>query len=153
MDEQIDDKVQKDDKLDDFLDDYSLLIECGFIGAKQLDEINATRIFNACMIIDPTNLAAKMGLGHIALNKMDIKNATRIFDEIVTEDPDHNLARCFLGMCYLMTKDKLKKGEKIIQEAIERSSDPTVKNLGLVSLEWAEKDLSKRAKAPYEPKE
>ena len=36
----------------------------------------------------------------------------------------------------------------MIREAIEKATDPTVKNLGQISLEWAEKDLKKEA-APF----
>ena len=43
---------------------------------------------------------------------------------------------------------KRKKGEKLINEAIEKTEDPTIKNLGKISLEWAEKDL-KKSRAPF----
>ncbi len=54
-------------------------------------------------------------------------------------------------MCFLLTPQRRKKGEQVIREAMERTTDPTIKNLGEVSLEWAEKDLSKkeRSKAPF----
>lgn len=137
--------------MEEFKDDFALLIESGFIAAKQLDEINSTRIFNAAQIINPESSAPKVGLGHIALSKMDIRNATKIFEEALAKDEENYLAQCFLGVCFLMTKDKMKKGEKLIQEAMEKTSDETVKNLGAVCLEWAAKDLSKRAKSPFEP--
>ena len=47
-----------------------------------------------------------------------------------------------------MTKPKRKKGERLIREAMEKSNDPTIRNLGTLSLEWAEKDLSKE-KSPF----
>ena len=58
------------------------------------------------------------------------------------------MAQTFLGMCYLLVKPKRKKGEKLIKEAMEKTEDPTIKNLCAISLEWAEKDLNK-IKSPF----
>ncbi|MGK5594190.1 MAG: tetratricopeptide repeat protein [Parachlamydiaceae bacterium] len=136
------------DQLSDFKDDFALLIEAGFVAVKQLDEISATRIFNAAQMLSPSSVAPQIGLGYIALNKLEIKQATRIFETVVEKEPDNYLAQTFLGMCFLLTKPKRKKGEKLIQEAIEKATDPTIKNLGQISLEWAEKDLNK-SKSPF----
>jgi tetratricopeptide (TPR) repeat protein len=137
--------------LDEFKEDFALMIECGFIGAKQLDEINSTRLFNAAQILNPTSSAPLLGLGHIALSKMDIRKATQLFEEALASDENNYLGYCFLGICYFMTKDKMKKGEKLIKSALENSDDETVQKLGNIILEWGEKDLSKRSKSPFEP--
>ncbi|KAF3362299.1 Type III secretion needle formation regulating protein [Chlamydiales bacterium STE3] len=136
------------ENLADFKDDFALLIEAGFIAVKQLDEISAARIFNAAQMINPHSVAPQIGLGYIALNKLEIKQAIRIFEAVVQKEPENYLAQTFLGMCFLLTKPKRKKGEKLIQEAMDKSSDPTIKDLGAVSLEWAEKDLNK-SKSPF----
>lgn len=135
-------------KIEDFKEDFSLLIEAGFIAVKQLDEISASRIFHAAQAINPTSTAPQIGLGYIALNKLEIKHATRIFEEVTKLEPENYLAQTFLGICFLLTKPKRKKGEKLIQEAMGKSSDPTIKNLGTISLQWAEKDL-KDLKSPF----
>ena len=134
--------------MQDFKDDFSLLIEAGFIAVKQLDEMSATRIFHAAEAISPSNQAPKIGLGYIALNKLEIKQATKIFEDVLKADPENHLAETFLGICLLLTKPKRKKGEKIIEEVIKKTDDPTVKNLGKISLEWADKDL-KKEKSPF----
>jgi len=139
-------------KLYDFIDDFPLLIEAGFIAVKQLDEISATRIFNAADAMSPGHTAPQIGLGYIALNKLEVKEATRIFENVITKEPENYLAQTFLGICFLLTKPKRKKGEKLIKEAISKTNDPTVKNLGEISLEWAVKDLN-RKKAPFFPDE
>lgn len=137
-------------KLQDFKEDFPLLIEAGFVAVKQLDEVSATRIFHAAQALSPQHTAPKIGLGYIALNKLEIKEATRIFEEVAKQEPDNYLAQTFLGMCYLLTKGKRNKGEELIQNAMNKSDDPTIKNLGIVSLEWAEKDLYKQSKkAPF----
>lgn len=135
-------------KIEDFKEDFSLLIEAGFVAVKQLDEISASRIFHAAQAISPNSTAPQIGLGYIALNKLEVKQATKIFEEVTEKEPENYLAQTFLGICFLLTKPKRKKGEKLIQEAMEKSSDPTIKNLGKISLQWAEKDLNE-LKSPF----
>jgi len=137
-----------DEKLQGFKEDFPLLIEAGFVAVKQLDETSATRIFNAAQVLSPDSTAPKIGLGYIALNKLELKEAARIFEEVLKKEPENHLAQTFLGICFLLSKPKRKKGEKLIQEAMKKTSDPTIKNLGEVSLEWAEKDLKKK-EAPF----
>jgi hypothetical protein len=137
-----------EDLISEFKDDFALLIEAGFVAVKQLDEISATRIFNAAQVLQPQSSAPMIGLGYIALNKLEIKKATQIFEGVVAKEPENWLAQTFLGICFLLVKQKRKKGEKIIQEAMEKTTDPTVKNLGEISLEWASKDLNEE-KAPF----
>lgn len=138
-----------EEKIQEFKEDFALLIEAGFVAVKQLDEISATRIFNAAQALSPFSTAPQIGIGYIGINKLEIKESTHIFETIMKVEPENHLAQTFLGICYLLTKSKRKKGEKIIQEAIEKTTDPTIKNLGELSLEWSEKDLSKKSKAPF----
>ena len=135
-------------KKEDFKSDFSLLIEAGFVAVKQLDEMSATRIFNAAQAISPNNTAPQIGLGYIALNKLEVKEATRIFEAVTEKEPENYLAQIFLGMCFLLVKTKRKKGEKLIQETMSKTTDETIINLGSVSLEWAEKDL-KKGESPF----
>lgn len=136
------------EKLDDFKEDFALLIEAGFIAVKQLDETSASRIFHAAQAISPNSTAPQIGIGYIALNKLELKEATKTFEEVLKKEPTNYLAQTFLGICFLLTKPKRKKGEKLILEAIEKTDNATIKNLGEVSLEWAEKDLKKK-EAPF----
>jgi Tfp pilus assembly protein PilF len=137
-----------DDKMQEFKEDFSLLIEAGFVAVKQLDETSAMRIFHAAQAMSPDNTAPQIGLGYIALNKLELKEATKIFEEVVKKEPENYLAQTFLGICFLLQKPKRKKGEKLILEAIGKTDNPTIKNLGEISLEWAEKDLKKQ-EAPF----
>lgn len=137
-----------DDKMEGFKEDFSLLIEAGFVAVKQLDETSANRIFQAAQAMSPGNTAPQIGLGYIALNKLEVKEAAKIFEEVVKKEPENHLAQTFLGITFLLIKPKRKKGEMLIREAIEKTTNPTIKNLGEVSLEWAEKDLKKKD-APF----
>jgi hypothetical protein len=134
--------------IEDFQDDFALLIESGFIAVKQLDETSATRIFKAAQVLNKDSVAPKIGLGYIAMNKLEVKEATKIFEEVLRKEPENQLAKTFLGICFLLTKPKMEKGEELIKEAIAASDDETVKSLGKLSLEWAEKDLRKN-KSPF----
>lgn len=141
-------KMDLEQKIEEFKSDFSLLIEAGFVAVKQLDAINSSRIFVAAQMISPGHTAPQIGLGYIALNQLNIKEATHIFEAITEKEPENYLAQTFLGISYLLSKPKRKKGERIIKEAMEKTEDPTIRNLGTVSLEWAEKDLRK-AKSPF----
>lgn len=134
--------------LDFFSDDYSLFIEAGFVAIKQSDEIAARRLFKAAETLNPLNPASQLGLGYIALNKLQVTEATAIFETILKNDPEHHLARALLGVAYLLTKDKKKQGEELIQAARSKSDDPTIQNLAEVCMEWMGKDLSKSSLPP-----
>ena len=137
-----------EDKFEEFKEDFSLLIEAGFVAVKQMDEVSANRIFYAAQSLSPKNTAPKIGIGFIALNKLEIKEATNIFDSVVQQEPENHLAETFLAMCFLLTKGRRKKGEKLLHEIMKKTTDPTIKNLCAISLEWSEKDLSK-SKSPF----
>lgn len=137
-----------DQKLEALKEDFALLIEAGFVAVKQLDETSATRLFHAAQALSPNNTAPRIGLGYIALNKLEMKEATKVFEEVMEKEPENYLAQTFLGICFLLSKPKRKKGEKLILEAIEKTDNPSIKSLGEVSLEWANKDL-KKEKAPF----
>lgn len=137
-----------EEKIEELKEDFSLLIEAGFVAVKQLDAISSSRIFVAGQMVSPGHTAPQIGLGYIALNQLNLKEALHIFETIHEKEPDNLLATTFLGICYLLSKPKRKKGEKIIKEAMGKTEDSTIKSLGKISLEWADKDLNK-AKAPF----
>lgn len=142
--------MTEEDKLEDFQHDFALLIEAGFVAVKQLDEISARRLFEAAQVLRPESTAPKIGLGYIALNKLEVKEASAAFEEVIKEEPDNYLALAFLGISYLLVKAKRKRGEELINEANEKTDDPTVNNLCNIALEWAERDLKKKeARAPF----
>jgi len=132
-----------DPRIAEFQEDFSLLIEGGFVAVKQLDEISATRMFLAAQVLSPSSVAPQIGLGYIALNKLDIKEASHIFEEVIRQDPANDLAKTFYGICLLLDKSRREEGEQLIKEVVSLTSDPTIKNLGDISLEWADKDLRK----------
>lgn len=140
----------KEDLLADYKEDFALFIEAGFVAVKQLDEKSARQIFKAAQVLSPHSTAPLVGLGFIALNKLDTKEADRLFEKVVEKEPENWLAQTFLGISYLLQKDKRKRGEELVRMAQEKSSEETVKNLAKVTLEWLEKELKKKdSKAPF----
>jgi Flp pilus assembly protein TadD len=130
------------EKLEPFRADLSLLLEAGFVAAKQMDEVGATRIFCAAQVLDRMNTSPQVGLGYIALNKLQIKQALAIFQRVLETEPTNMIAQAFMGICYLLSKNKRKKGEKIIKDTLAGTKDETIINLCHVAMKWADKDLS-----------
>lgn len=134
--------------------DFGTFIEAGFVAVKQLDEKSARALFRAAHILRPDSVAPSIGLGYIALNKLDLKEAETMFSYILTQEPDHYLAQVFLGITYLLLKTERQKGEQLIRNAVEKTTDPTVKHLGETSLQWMEQDLKKqlsKESSPFAP--
>jgi lipopolysaccharide biosynthesis regulator YciM len=134
-----------EDILKQFDEDFSLFIEMGLIAIKQLDEVSARRLFKAAEVLNPESTAPMVGVGYIALNKLEVDKGIEIFTEVLEKEPDHHLAQTFLGMCYSLKKTTRDKGEKMINDAKNKTDDPVVQNLGDVALSWIEKDLRKKS--------
>ena len=140
--------AENDTTLEAFQEDFSLFIESGFIAIKELNEAAARQIFSAAQVLRPNSTAPKVGFGYIYLNRLEHERAAEIFLEVLEEEPDNHLARTFLGMSYMLNRDRISDGEKAVQEALGSTDDPTVKQLCNTALEWCDKDM-KVKKAPF----
>jgi tetratricopeptide (TPR) repeat protein len=136
--------------LQDFTEDLSLLVESGLVAIKQGDEESAKKLFNAVGILDPNNLAKKMGLGLIALHKMDIPTAQKNFNEILQVEQANWRAQAFLAFSYILSvlqdggndvkMEALRKGAELAQEVVDKSDAETTRQLAQSLLDW-EKEL------------
>jgi len=135
----------------DFMEDFALFVEAGFVAVKQLDEVSSKNLFRTAKFLNPENPAAELGLGYIALHKLEVKEAAKYFEEILKKDPNHHLAKALLGISYMINKTKRKEGEKLIQEARAASDDPTIQNLADVCIDWASNDLKSKEFSPLNP--
>jgi hypothetical protein len=131
---------------EEYKKDFSLLIETGFVGIKQYDELSATRIFNAAQVISPKHTGPRIGMGYIQLSKLNTKKAIEIFDQVIKDDPNDSFGQVFAGIAYLLSKDHKEKGKKMIQEVISKTDDPTIKNLGETALSTVDKNEQKQSK-------
>jgi tetratricopeptide (TPR) repeat protein len=139
--------------LQDFRNDLPLLVESGLIAIKQGDEESAKKLFNAVGIIDPQNMAKKMGYGLIALHKMDIKTAQKNFNEILQVEQTNWRAQAFLAFSYILSVlqdgsndekiNALRKGAELSQEVLDKSDAPTTRQLAQSLLDW-ERELMEK---------
>lgn len=146
--------------LQEFRDDISLLVESGLIAIKQGDEESAKKLFNAIEIIDPQNLATKMGYGLISLHKMDIPNAQKSFTEILNVEQTNWRAQSFLALSYILSVlqegtddqkvESLRKCAELAQEVLDKSDAATTKQLAQSLLDW-EKELMGKVEADKGP--
>jgi tetratricopeptide (TPR) repeat protein len=137
--------------LDKFQEDFPLFIEAGFIAVKQWDEAAARGLFEAARLLRPESVASKIGFGYIYLNKLELNEASKCFREVIAVEPDNYLSVCLLGFCHLLNKKEPNEaeGKRLINEAIEKTKDPTVVNLGKVALKWYEVEVKRTSKSPY----
>lgn len=139
--------------LQEFREDLPILVESGLIAIKQGDEESAKKLFNAIGIIDPQNMAKKMGYGLISLHKMDIKNAQKSFIEILQVEQTNWRAQAFLALSYVLSvlqdgssDEKIKalqKGAELAREVIEKSDAPSTVQLAQSLLDW-ERELQEK---------
>lgn len=141
--------------LQDFQQDLPLLVEGGLVAIKQGDEENAKKLFNAVGIVDPQNMARKMGYGLIALHKMDIKTAQKNFQEILKVEQTNWRAQSFLAFSYILSvlqdasateKQKaLETGAQLAQEVLDKSDAASTRQLAQSLLDW-EHEMQDRVK-------
>lgn len=146
--------------LQEFREDLPLLVESGLIAIKQGDEESAKKLFNAVGIIDPQNLAKKMGYGLISLHKMDIRNAQKSFHEILAVEQTNWRAQAFLAFSYILSVlqdgnneekvEALRKGAELAQEVLDKCDAPTTRQLAQSLLDW-EKELMGKVDAGRGP--
>lgn len=127
--------------MEELKNDFPLLIEAGFVAVNQRDEDSAKKLFQAAQQLEPKSTAPRIGFGFIALNKLELDVAEKEFTAVLSQDKDHQLARAFLGITLCFNPKTRSKGKALIEEAMSKTDDQHVKNLGAVSLEWLKKDL------------
>jgi len=128
--------------LDEYKQDFMLLLEAGFIATNQTDEDAAIKLFKAAEAIDKTNPLVKIGFGYLALHKLELKEAISSFEQVLKEDPKNEMAKAFLGIAISLTPKDMVKGEQLLHETLE-SDDKGVKKLAGIALDFVDKFLKK----------
>lgn len=138
--------------ISEFDADFPLLVEAGFIAIKQLDEVSALRLFAAAQALRPQDTTPQVGVGYLLLNKMELKKAIVAFEGVLKVEPGHELATTFLGICWMLTKERA-KGEEALQRISTKTSDPAIKTLaqrGLVlTAQTSDQGGTSGKKAPF----
>jgi Flp pilus assembly protein TadD len=131
-------------QLQKYKEDFVLLLESGFIAASQTDEDAAVKLFRAAQTLQPENVMPKVGFGYIHLLKLELNQACKKFEEVLRVEPHNEMARAMLGLSTSLTVKDAEKGEKILQEAMKNTKDPTIKNMASTSIDFVEKFVKKQ---------
>jgi len=126
-----------------YKDDFITLVESGFIAAHQADEDAAMKLFRASQLLRPDSMMPKIGQGYVHLLKLELKQANSLFDQVLHADPNNQMARALLGLGTAFTTKEVEKGEKLLQEALKKTDDPTVKNMAKTAIEFIDKYVKK----------
>lgn len=137
-------------QLQKYKDDFFLLLESGYVAAGQTDEDAALKLFRAAELLQPDNPLSKVGYGYIHLLKLELSQAVKRFEEVLKADPNNHMARAMLGLSTALTVKEADKGEKILEEAMKKTDDPTVKNMASTAIEFIEKFVKKQP-TPVQP--
>jgi tetratricopeptide (TPR) repeat protein len=131
-------------KLQDYKNDFVLFLESGFIAASQTDEDAAKKLFRAASLLSPQNMMPKVGYGYIHLLKLELKQACKAFEEVLKTEPDNHMAKALLGLSTAFTIKDADKGEKILEEAMKGTKDPSIKSMAQTSIDFVEKFVKKQ---------
>ena len=129
--------------LQQYKEDFFLLVESGFIAVNQFDEDAAIKLFKAAELLNPTNSLPQLGLGYIHLCKLELKQAVKIFSSLLEKEPKNEMAKTLLGLSMSLNPSELQKGEKTLEEAAQSAKDPMIKTLAGNALVFVNKFVKK----------
>jgi hypothetical protein len=128
--------------LNKFKNDFSLLLEAGFIAVNQADEDAATKLFRAAQLLDPEHTLPQIGFGYLHLHKLELKQACQVLQGVLDKEPENEMAKAFLGICMGLSPELLENGEKILEQSTH-SKDPLIQTLSHTALDFIEKFVKK----------
>lgn len=134
-----------------YTNDFTLLVESGFIAASHADEDSASKLFKAAQLLKDSNTLPKLGFGYIHLMKLELPQAKKKFEEVLKLEPKNDVATALLGLSIALTIKDVDEGEKILQNVLKGTQDPTVKTMAETSLDFIERFI-KKAPVPLQNK-
>ena len=136
--------LTKEEQYQTIEDDFNLLFELGFVALKQSDFTSSTQLFQAITAIDPDDTSHQFGLACIAMYKLELDKSAELFKKYLTSNPQNERVRICLGLVYILSLEKTKEGEKIVQEVLDKTTNPPIKDLAKRVLEWSAKNTDKK---------
>jgi hypothetical protein len=130
-------------QMENYEQDFGILVEAGFIAVKQGDEDSAVKLFKAAQVVNPQHNAPKIGFGYIALNKLEIPEAIEIFESIVNNENDNFLAKTFLGLCLMLEKTDMERGSNLVNEVLKGCKDESVIQFAQETVRWKKEYFEK----------
>jgi hypothetical protein len=131
-------------QLQKYQDDFVLLLESGFIAAGQTDEDAAVKLFRAAELLKPSHTLPKVGFGYLHLLKLELNQAAKRFEEVLKIEPGNEMARAMLGLSTALTVKEVDKGEKLLEQAMKKTDDDSIKAMASTAIEFIEKFVKKQ---------
>jgi Tfp pilus assembly protein PilF len=122
---------------------FITLCEAGFIAVNQADEDSALKLFRAALMLKPTNMLPRVGLGYLHLCKLELGQASKCFAEVLQKEPDNEMAKTFLGLALALAPTETAKGEKLLEDSARSSKDPEIKSLAKNAFDFVQKFVKK----------
>lgn len=131
-------------QLQKYREDFTDLLEAGFIAANGADEDTATKLFKAAAILKPDSVLPKVGFGYIQLLKLELKQASHTFESILKQEPHNDMCKALLGLTRSFHAKEYEEGEKILKDLVLKAEDTSVKQMALTGIEFVEKFVRKK---------
>jgi hypothetical protein len=128
--------------LDEYKDDFILLLEAGFIAVNQSDEDATLKLFKAAQLLKPESTLPKIGEGYLHLHKLELSKAIKCFEEVIKKEPKNDMAKALLGIAMTMTTDQVSKGEKLLVET-QKSHDKSIQSVSETAINFVDKFVKK----------
>ncbi|GAB4185587.1 MAG: type III secretion system protein CdsG [Simkaniaceae bacterium] len=130
--------------LDEYKEHFALFLEAGYMAVNQADEDSAIKLFKAAEILNPDSHLPKIGYGYLHLHKLELKKAIECFNEVLKVDPANDLAKSLLGISLSFMPEKSMEGEKVLETGIQETSDPELKKLNTMAIDFVENFVKKK---------
>jgi cytochrome c-type biogenesis protein CcmH/NrfG len=137
--------------LNDYKEDFVLLLEAGFVAIEYMDGDGASKLFQGALLLNPEHSAPKIGLAAVAIHKLETKKSNQILEEILAKEPQNYRAAALLGISYILSATHVEKAEHLLKEAMTKADDPATRRLGELWIQVLEKGVRK-SDAPAYPK-
>lgn len=129
--------------LEPYQEDFTTLVEAGFIAVNQSDEDSAVKLFKAAELLQPEHFMPKLGRGYLHLCKLELKQACKVFSDVLEKEPENEIAKAFLGLCLSLNPKEVDKGTEILKATDDSTKNPMLKNLTSQAISFVEKFVKK----------
>lgn len=124
-------------------EDFITMAEAGFIAINQGDEDAAVKLFRAAELLKPGNSLPRIGLGYLHFLKLELKEANKIFQHVLEKEPENEMAKALIGLSTALIPTETSAGEKLLEEALKKSKDSSVKTMATTALDFIRKFVKK----------
>ncbi len=135
-------------------EDFSLLVEAGFIAINQADEQCALNLFRAAQLLRPDSTAPYIGFGYTALHKLELKEAINHLSKAAEKDPKDEVVKALLGFAHIMTEqdEGMSLGSDLLHSLASETEDKDIQELSDASEHVVDYIKKHRVSTPFDMK-